>query len=903
MIEISHRQAQRLIRQRIDGPIPDEQWAILQAHLEGCEECQAYQAGLHGSERSLRRVLRLRWSPVHGPRRPLETNVKSRRASRAQVRKFTSYAALVAVVVFLGVLYAGYRRATAPPPTPTPDLASLRLTLTPAPTRAVTTFRGVTAYVADERGSPEIFLLNSGVASEESELVNMTNDPAADTFPAWSPDGEWLAFLSDRTGKNEVFVVHVAGSRLTQLTNDPGVQWRGPLSWSRDGAWIALTGIPVYDEGTQNEDSWVYLVPVGSSMIDARAGPRKLGLTRGSAGPARFSPADPILAYAAADQSSGGIVMYDVEEGRFFLATLADSSEGLLRTGTSGAFDWSDDGRLAYLAEGPVDPATGVLSNEAGTQARTTLSPAQFGGGPYDSESNQLIESLPGAGTIRRITYLPGREGRGQTVAYLLDEDADGCWTVTLHLVLERDASPRTLPGLCVDGDFSRESFTPDGRWLVATGHLPGEPATSAVYALRIPADLTSTEPDVVERLADVDGAAETSQPVIRPAGMPRNISPRAVAQPRPALEPAIPARNTRGQVVYSLIQNQTYRRAPLVTIRPDGSSARTLPADAQPGEHAYSCPAVAPDGTQIAFLSDRESGNAGLNEVFVMDADGENARRVARNVFARTATQASGFDCPIWSPDGTRLVSVLRGDSSDQLAVIPLAEDAAVTYLPVALTSTITLPVWSPDGARVLLTHHREAQTSPRITVVDLGDSGDAAAGDSATTRTLVESDGWGDVYGAAYSPDGRRIAYIVAYNRANLPTELQLRMIDSSGGNPINLGSLGDARMRGWIGRIPVVWDEDNRISFLMRMALHDKWKSQLFLINLNSSLDGFEMHPIAILEDVAFDAAWSPDRRWVMFTTEAGLISVQVEGTIQGESDPARINSEGVLEVDWR
>ena len=50
----------------------------------------------------------------------------------------------------------------------------------------------------------------------------MTNDPAADTDPAWSPDGNSIAFTSDRSGNEDVWVMPVAGGAATRVTNNPG---------------------------------------------------------------------------------------------------------------------------------------------------------------------------------------------------------------------------------------------------------------------------------------------------------------------------------------------------------------------------------------------------------------------------------------------------------------------------------------------------------------------------------------------------------------------------------------------------------------------------------------------------------------------------------------------------------
>ena len=64
----------------------------------------------------------------------------------------------------------------------------------------------------------EIYLLT---LDEEGELINLTNHPANDGDPAWSPDGKQLAFTSDRDGNIEIYVMNVDGSGVVRLTNDP----------------------------------------------------------------------------------------------------------------------------------------------------------------------------------------------------------------------------------------------------------------------------------------------------------------------------------------------------------------------------------------------------------------------------------------------------------------------------------------------------------------------------------------------------------------------------------------------------------------------------------------------------------------------------------------------------------
>ena len=48
--------------------------------------------------------------------------------------------------------------------------------------------------------------------------TRITSGAAWDEEPAWSPDGKWIAFASDRNGNFDIYVVHPDGTGLRQLT-------------------------------------------------------------------------------------------------------------------------------------------------------------------------------------------------------------------------------------------------------------------------------------------------------------------------------------------------------------------------------------------------------------------------------------------------------------------------------------------------------------------------------------------------------------------------------------------------------------------------------------------------------------------------------------------------------------
>jgi tricorn protease len=59
---------------------------------------------------------------------------------------------------------------------------------------------------------------------------------ATETRPIYSPDGDRLAFVSDRTGGGDIYVLALKGGALTRVTMDDGLERID--GWSRDGKWL-----------------------------------------------------------------------------------------------------------------------------------------------------------------------------------------------------------------------------------------------------------------------------------------------------------------------------------------------------------------------------------------------------------------------------------------------------------------------------------------------------------------------------------------------------------------------------------------------------------------------------------------------------------------------------------------
>jgi Tol biopolymer transport system component len=72
------------------------------------------------------------------------------------------------------------------------------------------------------------------IRPDGSARRQLTDDLNKDRIPRWSPDGERIAFYSDRSGSYEVWLINRDGSGLRQFTDTPGEIVMFPV-WSPEG--------------------------------------------------------------------------------------------------------------------------------------------------------------------------------------------------------------------------------------------------------------------------------------------------------------------------------------------------------------------------------------------------------------------------------------------------------------------------------------------------------------------------------------------------------------------------------------------------------------------------------------------------------------------------------------------
>lgn len=220
-----------------------------------------------------------------------------------------------------------------------------------------------------------------------------------------------------------------------------------------------------------------------------------------------------------------------------------------------------------------------------------------------------------------------------------------------------------------------------------------------------------------------------------------------------------------------------------------DGSEARILFDDPGVGEDPGT-PVWSPDGKMIAFaMRPRGSTDSNESEVYVMDPDGRNLKRL---------TRAPGDDShPHWSLGGriffnsARATPDLQADWSRQwIDIYSMTADGTDVRRHTDCRNVCTYPVPSPDGRSIA---HRKVTDTPGLSwdlnPVLRNSEVAVTSIDSGTTRIVSENpayDGW-----PMWSPDGKWLVFASNRDRQAYTAQIHAVRPDGSGLHALTRGN----------------------------------------------------------------------------------------------------------------
>ena len=182
------------------------------------------------------------------------------------------------------------------------------------------------------------------VRADGGELRHLTNDPARDRTPYWSPDGRRILFASNRSGKYEAWTIRPDGSGLTQITRLSDQPVLYPF-WSPDGQQIGFYygshGTALLDLRRPGARPRVLPPARDGQIFDGSAWSRDGGFLAGtlSEGP---------------DTESSGVALWSLADNTYRRLSRTGNTPAFLRSGLRLLFREADAIRLADLAGGEV---------------------------------------------------------------------------------------------------------------------------------------------------------------------------------------------------------------------------------------------------------------------------------------------------------------------------------------------------------------------------------------------------------------------------------------------------------------------------------------------------------------------------------------------------------------------
>jgi Tol biopolymer transport system component len=528
------------------------------------------------------------------------------------------------------------------------------------------------AFVSNRDGNDEIYVMNV----DGSDLKRLTSHPDDDQYPDWSPDGKQIAFSRDG-----IYIMNPDGSDQTRLT-----EFGGCPAWSPDGRRIAFShsqdlyvmnadGSGLTHLGSNiNCPTWL---PDGNYIAHFLAGTWVVKIDTSN--------------YSRIIDGTGPICSA-MSNNFNYVRCQASIPDANFAT-------WSFDGqRIAFESYGrDHDSEIYTVNSDGSGLIRLTNQPGRDTFPTWSPDG-------------QRIAFMSERSGNAEI--YVMNSDGNGLMRLTEHSADDRD--PTWSPVAVAIAEPVVENVLSTPTPAIASVEQGKIVFTCVMYDYKMNDDGTFvTHP--VDGSKIFDEKKEICVINADGSGLTRLTyhSERNYARD-PAWSP------DKKRIAFSDDGN-------IYMMNADGSDITRLTSNPDRFESA---PTWSPDGQRIAFCS---STNQGGPSIYVMNADGSglthlidhycfnpewspDGSKIALDNFEVMNTDGSNLvslidgsgNSPGWSPNGQKIVYSRLGSPNSDFLVIS-ADGSGLTPL-TNFPASEYWPNWSPDGQKIVFHSNRHA-------------------------------------------------------------------------------------------------------------------------------------------------------------------------------------------------
>lgn len=503
-------------------------------------------------------------------------------------------------------------------------------------------------------GATDMYQINP----DGSGLGRLTDDPAIESHPRWSPDRSRIAFVSNHTGLDQIYLMSATDYQLTQLTDLPS--GATGLTWSPDSTQIAFVE-------TEPESGAILIVDTETGAEVSRHPVQLQGLAN-----LAWSPLGQLIVFSALVEGQDDI--RDI----FSLNLRDDMLINLtLRAGDDDRPAWSPNGRqIAFQTDRDGDFDIFIMQANGALQTPLTLNFADDLD-PHWSADSSLIAFSSNRDGQYNLYIMSANGSDAHVLAPFAANDSQPNWPPLLQTVVDQlifaggifedahnlffvsAAGSAEIQLTRTTADDTTPAWSPDGDKIVFASNREGN------YELYL---LNLDEKDEPRRLTESEG------PDLHPDWSPDGK-----------------------QIAFESIGESG--NWDVWVIDADGSNLQNLTntPDADDGNPAWS-----PDGQHLVFSSNR----AGTFDLYLLSADGaENVERL---------TSSDGNEVyPSWSPDGQAIVFRAESESDGNHQLFIMTRDGQSVRPLFKSQYNDDLPVWSPDGRRIAFASDRVSSDS----------------------------------------------------------------------------------------------------------------------------------------------------------------------------------------------